>query len=1448
MVFTTLSSRLIGRTDASAEINSPAAGDLSANLAARPALRALPLSYQNEISSLLTERDETMRAEGWTALAGRLVQGEYAEAATEIYSALNATDSPVGAALRERARGRFEAIAGVGSSGLRAEFLGRHLAREASDPAALFGMMGAGLVFRATSLAALSRLAATPAPGFATRLLGARTVANLIGFAAEAPAFTAATRLANAALGREQDWSRPALGRELASGAIVLGSLKLSGALFGAAGRRLLGESATPARRLLQGAFQQSGMFAGILGGHHVEELVGLRAPVDDATVLTDSLATLINFNVGGRLAHHLSGEPTRRWERDMESQAGSLETVAPPHTFSVSLPNFSAVFSRSTLSDILTAPLWMMMGAGGIGGGARGPRRPSSRWNQGRLAHQPLRGATSPHEALVRHFLQQIPEGQRYEFADVAYSLMETYSREAGLPFDVFLGRALRTAPPELASFWLEYLFEPQATSEVAATNPFDWLLAHHVHAGVPWVRRQLAHEQATSRLAAVSVLHHFLGPFAVDDILGLLGDTNLEVRLATQAALIQEGVRAVLPRDHSILAAERHEEFLRTLPESVARGEDAIDRIGMDLFPYLEAAPNSELIDYLRDPSQEVRFRTMAIELLAERKAFEAVVPLREALYEIELREAALEALDGIQPEWDIAYRQLGDTLLGILQRQWSQRFPSVDLQSGGNDSLHRALGTLRSSRKMNLSGTLLALLATGAGLGALLDPATAHASFGNPSGTVSDLWSIGLPLAGALAAVAMAATPGPAAEANAPGDRSIHARPTQILERNRGSNRPSGPPRRPGDPLGYFENFFSALESFPVPDPRGGTAVVGRVGGGRGIFPGEFRQISRRHMEMRERDGIVEVRSIDTAPGLRINQHSLVPRHWYELNDGDLVEFVGLARPEFLRLKNHEDGESERLYPVRSGESALPNNLLLTPPAEQPAFFRFRRSRAPEAPVEEAPRPSLLDLVVSTWKEKFGMTSQPPPAAPPMPPPAVPLAPMGMPPRGPEPIPALRTLPEIMAELGQFHDVARAALHVLEPGLQLEPRPEILADIIQSLRRLHDGMVGGPNRTQSILLKETPDSQFSHLTIHVPVWDGILAQRLAYFEQAIANLPAETTPDSARAAAREHLGRMRDRLERLHEIVRMYRMRYSEPGPLAMLDAMERAYHGLRTERSTPLPRRRHETMGLDALVPPLQRRIYANYFLRDRPPSRAAINMRILFGEISSVRGREIIGEFYRALGSGIGERQVQTYYDRDNGQIVAFFESARRTNRGLEQLIEEGRNLQLVTLVVDALRSGRIIDVTGIPEMEDDSIRMGLEGLRGLQVIPETDSYPPPRPAKPTIPEVVLWERGEGAGTIRGHTERDAAQPGEFWSILLHPPQTTDPADLRRVEAVTPIGGDAVLLTLEGYRPLDERAESDARTGEDSLQLWIDADSLSGLAPGDIVAVSRSREE
>lgn len=281
--------------------------------------RALLDSARREWNSLNSEVDPILYWEGAFGLAARQETSGHLEIATSVYFELS-ENAAVPAGLRRRARERLEILQGGGSPSARAEHLLRHFVETAADPAALMAMTTAGMVFSAARLGFLARLAGAEAAPWTRGFLG-RTVAASGAFLLEAPAFTLTARLGNTLLGRPQEWDARSLARELTSAYLTLGGLKL-GLAGGHALHRALG--GVSQRGLGYQVFFQGGMLSGLRLGHGLENYFGLRGPALDSNPWIDSLATLLHFNVAGRLMNGTFGS-LRAWQNILEARSESL-------------------------------------------------------------------------------------------------------------------------------------------------------------------------------------------------------------------------------------------------------------------------------------------------------------------------------------------------------------------------------------------------------------------------------------------------------------------------------------------------------------------------------------------------------------------------------------------------------------------------------------------------------------------------------------------------------------------------------------------------------------------------------------------------------------------------------------------------------------------------------------------------------------------------------------------------------------------------------------------------------------------------------------------------------------------------------------------------------------------------------------------------------------------
>lgn len=373
-----------GRTRRGWNVSAEAAPGSNLSDILRPLLERSRGALRAELDSLARETDPQLFFEGLLGLGMRREAAGDLEIAAELYTAVAGAEQlrPLG----ERAQRRLEAILGRGAAGPRFEFLARRFAREASDPTMLLAMTAGSAVFTLSRASFLSRLLASPTRNFLTQGFGARALASGGAFLLEIPAFWATGKgLREFAAPGSQSWDLATNVHELAGAGLTLGALKLTGFGASSAYRPIAGSAGALRERPLQTLFHQTGMFAGIVLGHRLEEAAGLRRPVDGATTLLDSLVMLLQFNVGGRLSHQLLGPGWAGRVREMDLRLQDLAArprfPRPPLETglgwrpALATASGPRVGGRESLESLLSRPSLMMME--GEGGGDSAQARP---------------------------------------------------------------------------------------------------------------------------------------------------------------------------------------------------------------------------------------------------------------------------------------------------------------------------------------------------------------------------------------------------------------------------------------------------------------------------------------------------------------------------------------------------------------------------------------------------------------------------------------------------------------------------------------------------------------------------------------------------------------------------------------------------------------------------------------------------------------------------------------------------------------------------------------------------------------------------------------------------------------------------------------------------------------------------------------------------------------
>lgn len=308
-------------------------------------------SHYESLTSLTRESDSLLFFSGLISLGQTLAREERSPEALQLFSAVAETAPENLTGLRDSARRESEALTGVGAMAPRIEVLARGLARQATDPVMLLSMGGAQVVFGGTRLALLSRLTSSPTANALTRGFGARALASVGAFAVEGPAFMGLHHGLNAVAGRSAA-PGTSLSEELAATYLTLGGLKLAAwAGTGAFNRvhginPLTGQATrlTGISRVSRYLLPQASTLAGLYAGHELEVFAGLRPRTDGATTFVDSLATLVQFAVAGRLMHGAFGPEFARLNQEINLRT-ELTTQSHLH---------SRLFGSSRVQEML--------------------------------------------------------------------------------------------------------------------------------------------------------------------------------------------------------------------------------------------------------------------------------------------------------------------------------------------------------------------------------------------------------------------------------------------------------------------------------------------------------------------------------------------------------------------------------------------------------------------------------------------------------------------------------------------------------------------------------------------------------------------------------------------------------------------------------------------------------------------------------------------------------------------------------------------------------------------------------------------------------------------------------------------------------------------------------------------------------------------------------------
>jgi len=314
------------------------AGSELADLRAKVGADLLP-----QLISLAGESQEEMYFAGLLNLGQRLKANQDLDKASLLLGMLS-QNSPE--SIRSIALSEVQALQGQGASALRTEVLLSRLAKDSCDWRAIAPMIGASVIGQVAGTAFMSRLAATDATLF-SRGWGLRFASGAASFLAEFPAYAGFNRL----LATQSEGS---FSDELQRSALTIGVLKTFGFIGNQAFLKAHGfsELGVPTRltglaRFDQALFPQATMFAGLMVSHKLEERWGLRPQVDDATTVTDTLASLLTLGAGSHLGHSILGGGFAKFQRELALRGEIFGNFSPPGSSASRQPLLSEMLER---------------------------------------------------------------------------------------------------------------------------------------------------------------------------------------------------------------------------------------------------------------------------------------------------------------------------------------------------------------------------------------------------------------------------------------------------------------------------------------------------------------------------------------------------------------------------------------------------------------------------------------------------------------------------------------------------------------------------------------------------------------------------------------------------------------------------------------------------------------------------------------------------------------------------------------------------------------------------------------------------------------------------------------------------------------------------------------------------------------------------------------------
>jgi len=423
--------------------------------------------------------------------------------------------------ISKRASAQLQAIQGQGSTGLRFEFLASHFLQDVMDYKSVLPMIVSGGVGELTQTLTLGRWANLGQKAWYQVGMGARISSGLLSFGVEVATFSLLGRGLRQLSGEDISWDAKSVGADFLESTLSLGALKLCGFLGNQGFLKLhgLSELGAPTRlsglaKFTQVALPQVSTFAGMMASHKLEESLDLRKHVDNATTVTDTLVSMVNLGVGGHLGHTALGESYASFQKelgtraniysDFSKESGKLQAKAQESRSS------KLRRSLSLAQSPLLAPMWMMLGAGGPGGGGivlrskqAGLLRTLAHRAFLRFVYAWLSYAGDSGGPNYQNWLADLDTAKSFytirskrvdsgQGPDLRWARSQArLAKKRGVDLQVWMRRALKEASPEAVEGALELMFPDSTLSPYAAIERRKyWILDEGIPGGARFLK----------------------------------------------------------------------------------------------------------------------------------------------------------------------------------------------------------------------------------------------------------------------------------------------------------------------------------------------------------------------------------------------------------------------------------------------------------------------------------------------------------------------------------------------------------------------------------------------------------------------------------------------------------------------------------------------------------------------------------------------------------------------------------------------------------------------------------------------------------------------------------------------------------------------------------------------------------------------------------------------